>query len=81
MPNRVASFMQRFLLRHAIAFYSGTLGLADDHDRLCEFASYILAHKLETVRNRDFARGTRTMRKLARHDIERMPPLVDLRPR
>ena len=33
---------------HALAFYSGVLGLSNDHDRLANVADYILAHKLES---------------------------------
>ena len=70
--RRVGDFMQRYLLRHAFAFYSGTLALADDHDRLCNLASYILAHKLKFVTNRHLARGDRTMRKIAGPDVQRV---------
>ena len=45
--RRVAGFLHGFLLKHAIAFYSGVLGLANDHDRLANVADYILAHKKE----------------------------------
>jgi len=41
--RRVADFMHRFLLRHALAFYAGVLGLADEHDRLAAVAGFILA--------------------------------------
>ena len=47
--KRVADFMHQFLFRHAIAFYAGVLGLADDHDRLTAVAGFILAHKLERL--------------------------------
>jgi hypothetical protein len=68
--NRVAKFLHQFLLPHAIAFYSGTLGLSDDHDRLAAVAGYILARKLEWITPRDVARGDRTMRGLKRHEVE-----------
>jgi Protein of unknown function (DUF3987)/RepB DNA-primase from phage plasmid len=70
--KRVAGFIHRFLLRHAIAFYAGVLGLADDHDRLAAVAGYILAHKLERMTNRDIQRGDGTMRKLTRLDTEQV---------
>ena len=57
---RVAKFMRQFLLPHALAFYSGVLGLADDHDRLAAVAGYILAHRCERLTNRDIQRGCRT---------------------
>ena len=68
--RRVAAFLHAFLLPHALAFYSGVLGLANDHDRLTAVAGYILAHKLEKITNRDVQRGDTTMRRLERRDIE-----------
>lgn len=70
--RRVAEFMRRYLLGHACAFYAGTLGLSDDHDRLAAVAGYILAHKLERVTNRDIQRGDRTMRGLTKPERERV---------
>lgn len=72
--QRVAAFLHRFLLAHSIAFYSGVLGLSDDHDRLTSIAGHILAHKLETVTNRDVQRGDRTMRGLKEYEIR---PLLE----
>jgi hypothetical protein len=68
--QRVSEFMHRFLLPHALAFYTGVLGLSDDHERLTAVAGYILAHKLELITNRDVQRGDRTMRKIDRRDID-----------
>ena len=68
--RRVASFLHGFLLPHALAFYAGTLGLSNDHDRLAAVAGYILAHKLERVTNRDVQRGDRSMRNLTRRETE-----------
>lgn len=67
--GRVAAFLHRFLLAHAIAFYSGVLGLSDDHDRLTAIAGFILTHKLEKITNREVQRGDRTMRGLKDHEI------------
>jgi hypothetical protein len=75
--RRVATFLHGYLLPHALAFYAGTLGLSDDHDRLTAVAGYILAHKLEMVTNRDVQRGDRTMRKLERRDIEKIFDQLD----
>ena len=72
--QRVADFLQGFLLGHAIGFYSGVLGLSDDHDRLTAIAGYILTHKLERITNRDVQRGDRTMRGLKDHEIR---PLLE----
>jgi hypothetical protein len=68
--HRVAKFLHGFLLRHALAFYSGVLNLSDDHERLTAIAGYILARKLEWITNRDVQRGDRTMRGLNRPEIE-----------
>jgi hypothetical protein len=68
--QRVADFLHRFLVPHALAFYSSVLALADDHDRLAAVAGYILARKLERVTNRDIARGDRTMRRLSHRETE-----------
>ncbi|WP_272011528.1 DUF3987 domain-containing protein [Roseovarius sp. ZX-A-9] len=72
--RRVATFLHRFLLAHAIAFYSGVLGLSDDHDRLTAIAGYILTQKLDRITNRDVQRGDRTMRGLKEHEIR---PLLE----
>jgi hypothetical protein len=68
--RRVESFLHKFLLPHAMAFYAGVLGLSNDHDRLTAVAGHVLAHKLERVTNRDIQRGDRTMRKLTRRDVD-----------
>ena len=70
----MSDFLHRFLLRHAFAFYAGTLGLSDDHDRLTAIAGYILAHRLDRITNRDVQRGNRTMRGLEEKDIR---PLLE----
>jgi hypothetical protein len=67
--RRAAGFLHSFLLPHAFAFYAGTLGLSNDHDRLAAVAGYILARKLDQITNRDVQRGDRTMRKLERQEI------------
>jgi hypothetical protein len=68
--RQVADFMHHFLRPHALAFYCGVLGLADDHDRLAAVAGYILAHRLEKVTNRDVHRGDRSMRRLTRRETD-----------
>jgi hypothetical protein len=68
--RRVADFLSRFLLPHAIAFYTSIYGLSDDHDRLTAVAGYILAHKVDRLTNRVIQRGDSTMRGLKRHEIE-----------
>jgi uncharacterized protein DUF3987 len=68
--QRVANFLSGFLLPHAIAFYAGTLGLANDHDVMSDIAGYILARELKVITSRDVQQGTRAMRKLVRHETE-----------
>jgi Protein of unknown function (DUF3987) len=68
--RRAADFLHGFLFRHALAFYTDVLGLADDHDHLAAVAGYILAHGLEKLTNRDIARGDTTMRNLKRQDVD-----------
>jgi hypothetical protein len=63
---RVEGFMRKFLLPHAVSFYTGALQQADDHERLSAVAGYILERKLEMITNRDIARGDSTMRGLAK---------------
>lgn len=77
VASRVASFLQDFLLRHSVAFYAGIMGLADDHERITAVAGYVLAHKLETVTNRDVQRGDRTMRGLEHAEIRRIFEQLD----
>jgi hypothetical protein len=61
---RVKYFFEQFILPHAAAFYSGVLGLSDDHETLRAIAGHILAHKLTKVTHRDVQRGSRLMRGL-----------------
>jgi hypothetical protein len=70
--KRVAHFLHDFLLPHAVAFYSGVLGLADGHDRIANVAGYILAHRLTSVTHRDVQRGDRSMRNLERQETEKV---------
>jgi hypothetical protein len=66
--RRAGAFLHGFLLPHAIAFYAGVLGLANDHDSVAAVAGYILAHGLTRITNRDLKRGDRTMRRLGSND-------------
>jgi len=67
--KRVAGFMRRFLLPHAIAFYTGVLGLAAARDTVEELASYILAHNLSTLTVRDVKRQARALRSVDEVDL------------
>jgi Protein of unknown function (DUF3987) len=68
--QRVADFLHKFLFPHALAFYAGVLGLADEDDRLKAVAGYILSRKLKFITNRDVQRGNRTMRGLSRQEVD-----------
>lgn len=75
--QRVAEFMDKFLLPHAVSFYGGMLNLSDDHDQLTAVTNHILTHKLQKLTNRDVQRGSRTMRKMTKRDIERVFEQLD----
>ncbi len=73
--ERVAQFMEKFLMPHAACFYS-MLGLSDDFDRVKALAEHILAKKLVEVTIRDVQRATRQLRGLKKHEI--LPVLQQL---
>ncbi len=73
--ERVAKFMEKFLMPHAACFYS-MLGLSNDFDTVKAVAGHILAKKLTEVSVRDVYRGTRSMRKLSKYEI--LPVLQQL---
>ena len=68
VARRVADFLHRFLLRHAISFYASVLGMSDDHKQLTEVAAHVLAHGLNTLTLRDIQRGSRSMRAMTRDE-------------
>lgn len=70
--ERVEAFLHQFIVPSAVAFYTGILGLSDDHDRLVELASFILAHRLETVQHRDCQRATSTLKALTNEETKRL---------
>lgn len=70
--ERVATFLHEFILKHAAAFYAGTLGLTDDLDEMQGIASYILTAKLEVVTMRACQRGVRAARTLDRWQFQRL---------
>lgn len=70
--ERVEAFLHGFVVPSAIAFYSGTLGLSDDHDALMDLASFILAHRLETVQHRDCQRATATLKALTAEQTRKL---------
>jgi hypothetical protein len=68
--RRVADFMHRFLLPHAVAFYTDMLELSEDHERLIKVAGYILTKKPTHLTNRDVQRGCSAMRGLRRQETD-----------
>jgi Protein of unknown function (DUF3987)/RepB DNA-primase from phage plasmid len=68
--RRAAKFISDFLLPHAITFYNGVLGVADNHDQLTNVAGYILAKQLSKIDNRTIQRGNRSMRRMTQKDID-----------
>jgi hypothetical protein len=67
---RVADFLHKFLLPHAMTFYNDVYGLADDHDKLEELVNYILAHGLTVVTCRTVHHGSGRMRGLKAREVE-----------
>jgi hypothetical protein len=64
--QRVAEFQRRFLLSHAVMFYTEAFGLTDNHDDIADTAGYILPRNLDHLSNRVMARGSDGMRRLAK---------------
>jgi len=64
VAGRVAEFLHAYIARNAVAFYVGTLGLADDHEELVELAAFILAKRKEGIQVRDIQRASRSLRSL-----------------
>jgi Protein of unknown function (DUF3987)/Bifunctional DNA primase/polymerase, N-terminal/Primase C terminal 2 (PriCT-2) len=75
--QRVADFLHRFLLPHAMAFYTTVFGLSDDNNRLMDVAGYILAHDVEVVTNRVIQRGSSSMRGLRARDVDNIMHQLD----
>lgn len=69
---RVAAFLHEFVLKHAAAFFAGTLGMSDEQDELQSIASYILTTKPDVMTVRDCQRGSRVMRAMTRQQIQRV---------
>jgi len=67
--QRVADFMHKFLLPHALAFFAGILGLSDQHDELTAIAGFVLAHRKQAMTYRDAQRGSRVMRGLKKREV------------
>jgi Protein of unknown function (DUF3987) len=66
----VGAFMHKFLLPHAVNFYTSLLRVADNHDSVSQLAGYILAKKLTRVTSRDVQSGVAALSGLKRHEVE-----------
>jgi hypothetical protein len=66
---RVVAFMRKFTRPHLTDFYTGTIDLSDDHERLIAVAGYILAHKPKNLVNWQVQAAVRSMRKLTSREI------------
>lgn len=67
--KNVCDFLHNFLLKHAFAFYADTLHGLEDQKHLQAVASYILAHKKDTVSNRDIQRSGSVLKHLTDKEI------------
>jgi Protein of unknown function (DUF3987) len=67
--RRVAAFMRAFTRPHLTDFYTGTLDLPDEHERLIAIAGFILTRKPEILTNREVQAAVRSMRKLTSRDV------------
>lgn len=66
----VADFLHGYLLKHAMAFHNGILGLSEDQEVIEDIAGYILAHGVDLITMRTFQRGSTRMRKLTKFQVE-----------
>lgn len=77
--ERVGRLLYDYILRNDLCFYSGLLGLADNHDLVKDVAGYILARGLNDVRYRDLHRTTQQLKKtdhaMARRLFEQLSAL------
>ena len=70
--KRVADFMHKFLLPHAMAFYLGILGMGEHHDELKTLAGYVLAHKKPKITYRDTQRASQNLKKLTNREFHQI---------
>ncbi|TXH14108.1 MAG: DUF3987 domain-containing protein [Hyphomicrobiaceae bacterium] len=70
--ERVETILHKFVLPHSIAFYTGTLGMSEDIERVRAVGGYILAHKLETVTMRTIGRNVSAMKRIDRFEAAKV---------
>lgn len=61
-----------FILPNDVCFYSGLLGMADNHDLIADIAGYILSKHCLSVSYRDLHRTTRKLKKTDHRDARRL---------
>ena len=66
---RVAEFIRQFIRPHITDFYTGTIDLSDEHERLIAIGGYILAHNPPILTNREVQAAVRSMRKLTSREV------------
>lgn len=64
--------LYEFILPNDVCFYSGLLGMADNHDLITDIAGYILSKKCLSVSYRDLHRTTRKLKKTDHRDARRL---------
>jgi hypothetical protein len=64
--------MYEFILPHDVCFYSGLLGMADNHDLITDIAGYILSKQCLSVSYRDLHRTTRKLKKTDHREARRL---------
>jgi hypothetical protein len=70
VAERVRDFLFDFLYPHAVAFYTGILGLSDRQDKVEAVAGWILTHRPASVTVRAVRRGDRIMRGMDNDEAE-----------
>lgn len=68
--RRVERFLEDYIMRHSMSFYTSTIGVSEDQDVIEDVAGYILTHKVTTLTMRTFQRGSTRMRRLTRQQVE-----------
>ena len=64
--------LYQYILPNDVCFYSGLLGMADNHDLITDIAGYILSKKCLSVSYRDLHRTTRKLKKTDHRDARRL---------
>ncbi len=74
---QVDALMRRFLLPHALAYYSDVIGQASDLEHVRWIAGHVLARGLEMVTNRDLTRAYKAWRGMDAWSRKRVMQTLD----